>query len=63
VIVRQKGEAVVMASLPEWNGMDKTLHLLSNPTNAARLSDAMRQFDAGGLAGETANPTTACEHP
>ena len=58
VIVRQKAEAVVMVSLADWNAMEETSHLLSSPTNAARLSEATRQFDAGGIADETACPTT-----
>jgi antitoxin YefM len=47
VITRQKAEAVVMVSLADWNAMEETLHLLSSPTNAARLRDAIRQLDEG----------------
>ncbi|WP_374576900.1 type II toxin-antitoxin system Phd/YefM family antitoxin [Phenylobacterium sp.] len=47
VITRKRGEAVVMVSLADWNAMDETLHLMSNPANAARLAEAIRQLDAG----------------
>ena len=47
VITRQKAEAVVMVSLADWTAMEETLHLLSNPANASRLRDAIRQLDAG----------------
>lgn len=48
VVTRQKGEAVVMVSLNEWNSITETLHLLSSPTNAARLLTAIRELEAGG---------------
>jgi antitoxin YefM len=47
VITRQKAEAVVMVSLADWNAMEETVYLLSNPTNAARLREAVRELDAG----------------
>lgn len=48
VVTRKRGEAVVMVSLADWNGMEETLRLLSSPTNAARLKDAIQQLDAAG---------------
>lgn len=48
VVTRKRGEAVVMVSLADWTAMEETLHLLSSPTNAQRLKDAVRQLDAGG---------------
>ena len=45
VITRQKAEAVVMVSLSDWNAMEETLHLLSNPKNAERLHDSIRQLE------------------
>lgn len=48
VVTRQKGEAVVMVSLSDWNAMEDTLHLLSSPANAERLKQAIAQLDAGG---------------
>ena len=47
VITRQKAGSVVMVSLDDWNAMEETLHLLSTPSNATRLRDAVRQLDAG----------------
>lgn len=47
VITRQKAEAVVMVSLSDWNAMEETLHLLSNPKNAERLRESVRQLEEG----------------
>jgi antitoxin YefM len=46
-ITRQNGEAVVMVSLADWHAMEETAYLLSSPTNAERLREAVRQLDAG----------------
>ncbi|CAN5552391.1 YoeB-YefM toxin-antitoxin system antitoxin YefM [soil metagenome] len=48
VVTRKRGESVVMVSLADWNAMEETLHLMSNPANAERLALAVRQLDAGG---------------
>jgi len=48
IITRRNGEAVVMVSLSEWNSMEATEHLLSNPVNAQRLREAIAELDAGG---------------
>ena len=47
VVTRQKAEAVVMVSLADWNAMEETLHLLSNPANAERLRAGIAELDAG----------------
>jgi antitoxin YefM len=47
IITRQKAESVVMVSLSDWNAMEETARLLSSPTNAARLLDAIAQLDGG----------------
>lgn len=47
IVTRKRGEAVVMVSLADWTAMEETLHLLSSPVNAQRLTDAVRQLDAG----------------
>lgn len=47
VVSRKKGEAVVVVSLETWNAVNETLHLLSNPNNAARLRASIAQLDAG----------------
>ncbi len=48
VITRQRGEGAVLISESEWASIEETLHLLRSPTNAARLLDAVRGFEAGG---------------
>ena len=45
VITRQKAEAVVMVALSDWNAMEETMHLLSNPENAARLRESIRELN------------------
>lgn len=47
VVTRKRGEAVVMVSLADWRSMEETLHLLSSPTNAARLKAAIDELDRG----------------
>ena len=47
VVTRTRGEAVVIVSLADWNAMEETLHLVSRPANAQRLTDAIAQLDAG----------------
>jgi len=47
VSMRQNAEAVVMVSLADWNAMEETLHLLSGPTNAARLGEAVEALESG----------------
>jgi antitoxin YefM len=47
VITRQRGEAVVMLSLDDWNAISETLHLLSSPKNAERLHSSIAQLDSG----------------
>ena len=48
VITRQKAESVVMISLEDWNAIEETMHLLSNPANAKRLRDSIEQLDGEG---------------
>ena len=47
IITRRNGEAVVMVSLSEWNSMEATEHLLSNPANAEDLLASIAELDAG----------------
>jgi antitoxin YefM len=47
VVTRQKSEAVVMMSLADWNAVEEMLHLLSTPSNAARLRGSIAQLEAG----------------
>ena len=49
VVTRQggKGNVVIMAE-EEFAGWQETVHLLSSPTNAARLMASIQQIRAGG---------------
>lgn len=46
VIHRKASESVVMISLDEFNALKETQYLLSNPTNANRLLDSIRQINS-----------------
>ena len=46
-ITRQRGEGAVLISQSEWASIEETLYLLSSPSNAARLLEAVRGFEAG----------------
>jgi antitoxin YefM len=47
LITRQGGEPVVMISLSEYESLDETAYLLSNPVNARRLRNSIEQLDRG----------------
>ena len=47
IVTRQNAESVVIVSLADWNSMEETARLLSSQKNAARLSEAVAQLDAG----------------
>jgi antitoxin YefM len=47
VVIRRSGDAVVMLSLVEYEALEETLHLLSDPANAEHLQKSMAQADAG----------------
>ena len=47
VITRQRGEHVVMMSLADYNSMEETMYLLSNPVNAERLMRGVEKVKAG----------------
>jgi len=49
VVTRRNGEPVVVLSLTEYEAMEETLHLLSNPANAERLLKSMAQAEVGQL--------------
>jgi antitoxin YefM len=55
VVTRQKGQAVVVLSEEEFEGMQETLHLLKSPRNATRLMKSIEALDAGkGVSGDLA---------
>ena len=49
LVTRQNGEPVVMMSLAEYESLEETLHLLSDPANAERLLQSIADADAGRL--------------
>jgi antitoxin YefM len=49
LVTRRKGEALVVMSLTEYEALEETLHLLSNPANAERLMKSIAQAEAGQL--------------
>jgi antitoxin YefM len=47
VVTRRNGDAVVMLALSEYESLEETLHLLSDPANAEHLRRSMAQAEAG----------------
>ncbi|MDL2271792.1 type II toxin-antitoxin system prevent-host-death family antitoxin [Desulfovibrio sp. OttesenSCG-928-I05] len=47
IITRQRAEAVVMMSLSDFNSIQETAYLLSNPANAERLRASVADAEAG----------------
>ena len=47
IITRQRGKPAVLISLDDYNSYVETDYLLSGPRNAARLSKAVRDLNAG----------------
>jgi antitoxin YefM len=48
VVTRQGGKGnVVILSEEEFEGWQETVHLLSNPANAKRLLESIREADSG----------------
>ena len=49
IITRDRGKpAAVLLSLEEFASFEETQHLLRSPANAARLKEAIAEFEAGG---------------
>ena len=44
VITRRDGPDAVVMSLDQYNSIMATLHLLSNPANAAHLAQSIKEF-------------------
>ena len=49
IITRQKAEPVVMMSLKDFNSIQETAYLLSNPANAERLRASVSNAEKGKL--------------
>ena len=48
IITRNRGEAVVLMSLADYNAEEETRYLLQSPANAKRLLESIAQLAAGG---------------
>jgi len=49
LVTRRGGEAVIMLAAAEYDALEETLHLLSDPANAERLLRSVAQAEAGQL--------------
>jgi antitoxin YefM len=47
IVVTDAGQQVVVMPLDEFNSWKETLHLLSNPANAAHLRRSMAEAESG----------------
>ena len=47
-VTRNKQKAVVVISEEEYESMQETLHLMSNPVNAQLLREFIAEMEAGG---------------
>jgi antitoxin YefM len=47
VIINSNGKSVVVMSLDEYNGIDETDYLLSNPANREMMYKAKEQIETG----------------
>lgn len=46
-VVRNKGENAVLMSLEDYNSIEETCYLLSNPANASWLKKSIKNADSG----------------
>jgi antitoxin YefM len=49
LVQRDDAEAMVMLSLPEFESLMETVHLLRSPANAKRLTEALADANNGAL--------------
>ncbi len=47
LLVNSVGEEFVVMSKKEWDSLQETLYLKSNPVNAARVLEGIKQIKAG----------------
>ena len=47
-VTQKNGQEVVVLSKSDCEGIQETLHLLSSPKNAARLKEALEEYNSGG---------------
>ncbi len=46
-VTRAKGKDVVLLSRADYESMQETLYLLSNPKNASRIAAALEEYENG----------------
>ncbi len=46
-VTRSKGDDVVVLAKSDYESMQETLHLLSNSKNAARIAEALEEYEQG----------------
>lgn len=46
-VSRARGEDVVVLSKSDYESMQETIYLLSNPKNAQRLADGIKEYEHG----------------
>lgn len=47
LVTRSNGDHAVLMSLADFNAYEETLYLMSNPANAARLTEGLDQIKSG----------------
>ena len=55
IVIAQDGSKVVVLSIEEYNALNETDYLLSNPQNAAKLHRALEQVQSGKVVSKTLN--------
>lgn len=53
IVIAQDGSKVVVLSIDEYNALNETDYLLSNPKNAAKLHRALEQVQSGNVVSKT----------
>src|SRR4051812_37473969 len=49
VVIRNKGENAVLMSLEDYNSIEETCYLLSNPANASWLKKSLQSANSGNI--------------
>ena len=47
IVTRQGGRSVVILSLEDYEALDETAYLMRSPENARRLTESIKQLEAG----------------